>query len=94
MGFVLGSFIRTPDSLLINTVGAVPKNQTKRRVITHLSHPEGYSVNDGIVRELVSVNYVTVYDVVVMLIVMRPKAWLWKSDCSGAYRQLLVKFWL
>ena len=91
LGYISGPFRRKPKNLLINAVGAVPKDKTKHRVITHLSHPEGYSVNDGITRELVSVNYVGVYDVVVMLLDAGPRAWLWKSDFAGAYRQLLVQ---
>ena len=52
----------------ISPVGLVPKvSSGEYRVIHHLSHPAGDSVNDSIPREAVSVSYGSIDDAVVAI---------------------------
>lgn len=62
-GCTSGPFPRgTFDHLQITQLGVVPKHHTpgKWHLITDLSFPEGWSVNDGVDLELCSLHYTSV----------------------------------
>ncbi len=60
-GNILGP-IPLSSSVHINRFGVIPKKHQmgKWRLITDLSFPEGYSVNDAIDSELCSMSYISV----------------------------------
>lgn len=72
--------------------GVIPKkNRPNRwRLIVDLSSPEGHSVNDGIDRELASLSYVSVDDVVSRVLRLGKGARLAKMDIKQAYRNVPV----
>ena len=55
-----------------------------------ISAPEGYSVNDGISRELSSLSYVKVDDVVARVLQLGRGAMLAKMDIKQAYQNVPV----
>ena len=60
-GKTAGPFATDPlPNFVCSPVGVVPKKTDKLRIIHHLSAPEGHSVNDGILKEDFSLQYVTV----------------------------------
>ncbi len=86
-----------PDSarvpaLQINRIGVVPKghNTGKWRLITDLSFPNGFSVNDGIDPLLCSLTYTTVDDVAAKISLLGQGALMAKIDVESAYRLLPV----
>ncbi len=72
--------------------GVIPKksNPNKWRLILDLSSPEGKSVNDGIPKELSSLSYVSVDDVVHQIMKLGRGAYLAKMDVKQAYRNVPV----
>ena len=69
-GVVLGPFLHEElRQRHISRFGVIPKaNQPgKWRLIVHLSHPKGKSVNDGVSPELCSLHYVKADDVAWMV---------------------------
>lgn len=92
LGRVFGPFSDPPFSnLRVSPLGVVPKKEAgKFRLIHHLSHPKGSSVNDGISKEDASVSYVS-FDRAVMLVrEAGAGALLAKSDIESAFRLLPV----
>ena len=73
-------------------LGVIPKKNSpnKRRLIINLSAPEGYSVNDGIGKELSSVSYILVDKVVARILKLGRGALLVKMDIKQAYRNVPV----
>ena len=73
-------------------LGVIPKKNrpNKWRLITNLSAPEGYSVNDGIDKELSSVSYISVDNVVARILKLGRGALLAKMDIKQAYRNVPV----
>ena len=73
-------------------LGVIPmKNRpNKWRLITNLSAPEGYSMNDGIDKELSSVSYISVDNVVARMLKLGRGALLAKMDVKQAYRNVPV----
>jgi hypothetical protein len=58
LGRILGPFNKKPlPNLRINPVGLVPKKSGGWRLISNLSHPNGFSVNDFIDPDVCSVQY-------------------------------------
>lgn len=91
LGRVAGPF-RTPPiaNLKISPIGVVPKSDGNWRLITHLSHPVGSSVNDGFDDNLCSVSY-TSFDKVADLVFKCGKgALMAKRDIKSAFRLLPV----
>ena len=65
-GRYLGPFKKPPlKDLTISPLGVIrKKDKNKFRMITHLSHPKGSSINDGIAHEDATVQYASVGDAV------------------------------
>ena len=86
-GVLLGPF-----ELHLSRFGVIPKSSHlgKWRLIVDLSHPEGRSVNDGINRELCSLQYARVEEVVRELLELGPGAQMAKMDIRSAYRMVPV----
>lgn len=72
--------------------GVIPKKSKpgKWRLIIDLSAPEGHSVNDGIRKELASLSYISVDDIVACVLQYGKGALLAKRDIKQAYRNLQV----
>ncbi len=72
--------------------GVIPKKGKpgKWRLIVNLSAPDGRSVNDGIDKELASVQYLYVDDVVRRVLQLGGGAEIAKADVSMAYRNVPV----
>ena len=60
------------------------------RLIVNLSHPEGYSVNDGIDSGLSSLSYVSVDNLTEVVVQLGREAQLAKMDIKSAYRAVPV----
>lgn len=92
LGRMFGPFIDPPfRNFRVSPLGVVPKKEAgKFRLIHHLSHPKGTSVNDGIPKEDSSVSYVS-FDRAVMLVQRAGVgALMAKSDIESAFRLLPV----
>ena len=96
LGRMLGPF---PPSLVpllpplhVNRFGVIPKghNTGKWRLITDLSYPPAYSVNDGINPDVCSLKYSTVEEVASVAASYPPGALLAKIDIESAYRLVPV----
>ncbi len=76
----------------VSPFGVIPKksNPDKWRLILDLSSPAGHSVNDGIGKELSSLKYVSVDDVVSRVLKVGKGALLAKMDIKQAYRNIPV----
>ena len=70
-----------------NRFGVIPKGHTpgKWRLITDLSFPPGYSVNDGIDPGLCSMSYITVDAVARTVASLGPRALMAKVDIKAVY---------
>ena len=76
----------------INRFGVVPKNHQpcKWWLIVDLSHPDGFSVNDGIEPELCSLRYTSVDEAVQAILSLGQGAQMAKVDIESAYRIIPV----
>ena len=76
----------------INRFGVIPKHHqaNKWRLIVDLSHPEGFSINDGIPSHLCSLSYITVDDTIQEILQTGPGTLLAKVDIKNAFRLLPV----
>ena len=72
-------------------VGVVPKKSGKLRLIHHLSAPAGVSVNDGIPKDLYSLQYVTIDDAINMILRLGRGTLLAKIDIRNAFRLCPVR---
>ncbi|KAM4019336.1 uncharacterized protein ACNLHF_000032 [Anomaloglossus baeobatrachus] len=92
MGRIIGPFPDIPFfNLRVSPLGVVPKKEAgKFRLIHHLSHPKGSSVNDGISEADASVSYVSFDRAVTLLKEAGPGALMAKSDIESAFRLLPV----
>ena len=72
--------------------GVIPKKNkpNKWRLILDLSSPEGQSINDGIDKDLASLTYISVDDVVTVIRKAGKGALLGKIDIQQAYRNVPV----
>ena len=72
--------------------GVIPKksNPNKWRLILDLSCPHGNSVNDGISKELASLSYVSIDEIVTRLVMLGRGAVMAKMDIKQAYRNIPV----
>ena len=89
---VVGPFekLATPGAH-ISRFGVIPKNHSKKwRLIVDLSHPAGYSINDGIPKDLCSLTYITVDTAIKHIITLGPGTLLAKLDIKSAFCLLLV----
>ena len=76
----------------ISRFGLIPKRhqQGKWRLILDLSHPPGCSINDGVAKELASLQYASVDDAARIITDMGPGTKLAKIDITHAYRNIAV----
>ena len=87
LGRMLGPFPTHPlPPLHINRFGVIPKghNTGKWRLITDLSFPDGFSVNDGIDTALCSLSYTTIDDVASIVVEKGIESLLDKVDIESA----------
>ena len=92
MDRIAGPFKECPiQNLIISPIGLVPKSEPgKFRLIQHLSHPEGNSINDGIDPDMSTVKYAS-FDVAVRLVVCVGRgALMSKADIESAFRLLPI----
>ena len=90
-GRMLGPFAPTDVAVHINRIGVIPKGHSgKWRVITDLSYPPGYSVNDAIDPTLCSLAYTTVERVAQRAMRLGRGALMAKVDIEAAYRLIPV----
>jgi hypothetical protein len=93
VGRILGPFPRSVvPALQVNRFGVIPKGRTpgKWRLITDLSFPDGFSVNDGIDPDLCSFTYTSVDRVARAAHRLGPGALVAKADIKAAYRLIPV----
>ena len=98
LGSVCRPFARNPfmAPIALSPLNSVPKPDTdERRFILDLSWPAGFSVNDGISKDLflgepVSLTYPTADDIADSITQLGPGCLLFKRDLKRAYRQLPV----
>ena len=75
----------------VSQFGVIPKGQAgKWRLIVDLSHPKGYSVNDGISKPLCSLKYITIDDAIKEIVRLGQGTLLTKIDVKNAFRILPV----
>ena len=100
-GRILGPY--SPSSMTgihTNRFGVIPKKHrpNKWRLITDLSFPAGYSVNDAIDPALCSLQYISVDQVAIASLALGRGALLAKADIQSAYRLIPVhpedRIWL
>ena len=92
-GRVAGPFLISPiPNLHVSRFGVIPnKHQPgKWQLILDLSSPLGHSVNDGILKEPFSVQYMTVDDVISGIMSLGLGTLLAKFDVESAYRNIPV----
>ena len=86
-----GPFHSLPiPNLRISPIGSVPKKDGGIRIITHLSYPEGNSVNSFIDPELASVQYSSFDQVVEIVSNLGKGALMGKMDIKSAFRLIPV----
>jgi len=76
----------------LSPFGVIPKKSkpNKWRLIVDLSSPEGHSVNDGILKELASLSYISVDDVAAVISRLGRGSLVGKLDIKQAYRNVPV----
>ena len=92
-GRVAGPFLISPiPNLHVSRFGVIPKKHQpgKWRLILDLSSPLGHSVNDGILKEPFSVQYMRVDDVISGIMSFGRGTLLAKFDVESAYRNIPV----
>lgn len=92
-GRVVGPFHASEvRGVQINRFGVIPKgHQTNKwRLIVDLSHPTGSSVNDGIHRQLATMEYITIDDAIQQVMALGPGTLLAKIDIKSAFRLIPV----
>ncbi|MEW8547777.1 MAG: reverse transcriptase domain-containing protein, partial [Candidatus Thiodiazotropha sp.] len=91
LGRMAGPFPYKPISnLRCSPIGLVPKKTGGFRLITHLSYPAGFSVNDGIDDAFASVRYSNFDNAVAMIKKVGKGALLGKLDVKSAFRLLRI----
>ena len=92
-GRVVGPFpAKSLPEVHISRFGVIPKNHhpDKWRLIVDLSYPSGHSVNDGIPKDLCSLNYITIDDAVNHILELGCGTHLAKIDIKNAFRLIPV----
>ena len=89
---LLGPFPRSKYlDLHVSPMGVIPKSEPGRwHIIVDLSSPEGNSINDGINRELYSLSYMSVDEVVARLVRLGKGSLMAKFNLKAAYRNIPV----
>ena len=81
-GGIIGPFpLQGMAGVHINRIGAIPKKHQpgKWRIITDLSFPDGWSVNDAISPQLCSLSYITVDEVAAVAVALGPGSLMAKN---------------
>ena len=83
-----GPFKSPPfQTFCVSPLGLVPKKTPGEfRLIHHLSHPQGFSINDGIDAANTQVHYATVADAIRLIKRAGPGCFLAKTDIQSAFR--------
>ena len=91
-GRVLGPFDRDQFPMVqVGPFGVIPKSEpSKWRLILDLSSTEGFSVNDGVDKDLCSLSYMSVDEVAERVVEVGKGALLAKFDLKAAYRNVPV----
>jgi len=91
-GRLAGPFTKPPfPNFCTSPLGIVPKKAPGEfRLIHHLSYPHGSSVNDGIPKELSSVQYATINHAIQHIRTFGPGCWMAKTDIKSAFRIIPV----
>ena len=92
-GRVLGPFDVSPSmpNYRVSPLGVVPKKTPGEfRMIHHLSHPEGSSVNDFIPKDMSSVHYATIQDAIDFIKDSPKPVYMAKVDIESAFRIIPV----
>lgn len=92
LGRIAGPYGEKPFSnLILSPIGVVEKKEPGQyRMIQHLSHPKGNSVNDAIPDEICTVHYACVQDAV-RLAKEKGAQWMAKTDVKSAFRIVPVR---
>jgi hypothetical protein len=93
-GRVSGPFAAPPfPNLQCSPFGVIPKKGLpgKWRLILDLSSPNQHSVNDGIPKDLFSLQYISVDDAIRILMHLGPGALMAKFDVECAYRNVAMR---
>ncbi|XP_052272390.1 uncharacterized protein LOC127872908 isoform X2 [Dreissena polymorpha] len=91
LGRISGPFIVPPISnLKVSPLGILEKPDGGWRLITHLSYPNGSSVNDGFSVEDISVKYTSFDKVADMLFSLGTSAMMAKRDIKSAFRLMPI----
>lgn len=92
LGRMAGPFAAPPlGNLVVSPLGVVPKKEANKfRLIHHLSHPKGSSVNDGIDPDICSVVYTSFDAALKWVRRCGTGALLAKTDIEAAFRLLPV----
>ena len=93
-GRVAGPFATLPfPHLQCSPFGVIPKKGPpgKWRLILDLSSPNQHSVNDGIPKDLFSLQYISVDDAIRILMHLGPGALMAKFDVESAYRNVAMR---
>ena len=90
LGRILGPL--EPSSLPLVVINRFGKSHQpgRWRLIVDLSHPNGWSVNDGIQPELCSLSYTSVDEALHLILPLGPGTQLAKFDIESAYRLVMV----
>lgn len=92
LGRIAGPF-RTPPikDLTISPIGLHPKKTPGEfRLIIHLSHPKGTSINDGIAHEDATVQYANIGMAIKMIKALGKNCYMAKTDIKNAFRIILL----
>ena len=91
LGRIAGPYKNKPISnLRTSPIGLVEKTDGSWRLITHLSHPPGNSVNDYIDPQACSVHYSSFDKVIDMISTLGPSALLARMDVKSAFRLINI----
>jgi hypothetical protein len=92
LGRIAGPFNVSPFlNLQCSPIGVVPNKEAGEfRLIHHLSHPYGSSINDFISEELCSVKYTTIDDAIQFMKSLGINCLLAKTDIASAFRIIQV----
>ena len=87
LGRIIGPITPGSVQLQINCLGVIPKSNHpgKWRLIVDLSHPSGYSINDGIDPELCTLSYASVDDAITTILHLGRGTFQAKLDLKSAY---------
>ena len=92
LGRIIGPFDAPPfENMCISPIGLQVKKSGDFRLITHLSHPKGSSVNDAIPRDFASVKYATLGEAITLVKRSGRFSYLAKTDIKSAFRIIPIR---